>query len=309
MEIRAAEDSDLPTFVSLFNEVWPNHHLGLAELQRELTLVPERQRITIWLTEKGGEPIGFARIYRLIGSYDPLKWYAELGVLRPFRGKGVGTALYDHLERFLENEKAVVITGRVSDDDADSAQYFISRGFVETKRDFESILDLRTLDPTTLDSMTDRSLDIRTVQEADSEGVRCQWHSLFEATRKDIPRDDVPSPFSYEEFHEIFVVDPEFLWNVSSFVFDKDRLVAMTYLYNSERDGMAFQALTAVDREYRGKGIAKALKAFAAKRAIDAGYTKILTDNDARNLTMLSINERMGFRRLPGMLTLRKDLA
>jgi GNAT superfamily N-acetyltransferase len=203
----------------------------------------------------------------------------------------------------------MTIAGRACDDDPAAAQYFIRRGFVETKRDFESILDLRKLDPTVLEAMQNDALEIRTVQDADSEDVRRQWHALFESTRRDIPRDDLPTPFSYDEFHEIFVVDPEFLWNVSSFVFDKGRLVALTYLYNSERHGMAFQALTAVDREYRGRGIAKALKAFAAKRAIDAGYTEIWTDNDSRNLAMLAVNQQMGFVRMPGMITLSKDLA
>jgi RimJ/RimL family protein N-acetyltransferase len=82
----------------------------------------------------------------------------------------------------------------------------------------------------------------------------------------------------------------------------------MTYLYEAEREGTIFQALTAVDREYRCKGIAKAVKAFAIRRALDAGFTTIYTDNDSRNLAMISINERLGFQRLPGMITLRKEL-
>jgi GNAT superfamily N-acetyltransferase len=270
--------------------------------------MPERQRITIWLIEDAGQAIGFGRLYRNIGSYDPLKWFAEIGVLSPFRGKGFGTAMYDHIVQFLRAEGAKFLTGRTSDDDAGSKDYFIRRGFVETKRDFESSLDLTTLDTKTLGSFGSHSLDIKTVQVADSENVRRQWHRLFEETRRDIPRDDIPTPFSYEEFHEIFVNDPLFLWNVSSFVFDGGRLVAMTYLYEAEREGTIFQALTAVDREYRCKGIAKAVKAFAIRRALDAGFTTIYTDNDSRNLAMISINERLGFQRLPGMITLRKEL-
>lgn len=307
MQMRIAGERDLTTFVALFNTVWPNHHLGLAELQRELKLMPERQRMTIWLAELFGEAIGFARVYRLIGSFDPLKWYSEIGVLDPHRAKGIGTQIYNYVEGYLRNEGAASVTGRVSDEDPLSAGFFSKRGFIETKRDFEAALDLQSIDPQVLNHGRGTALDLRTVQEADSPKVRREWHALFEATRKDIPRDAAPTPFSYDEFHEIFLTDPEFLWNVSSFAFNGDKLVAMTYLYKAEREGVIFQALTAVDREYRGRGIARALKAFAARRALDSGFSTILTDNDSRNLAMISINDWMGFTRLPGMVTLRKD--
>lgn len=308
MQIRIAEEADLSTFVGLFNTIWPNHHLGLAELERELKLMPEKQRMTIWLAELAGDTVGFARTYRLIGSFDPFKWFSELGVIESYRAKGFGARLYDHVERYLRGEEAGSVTGRVRDDDPASAGFFTRRGFIETKRDFEAALDLQSVDPDILDFGRDTALDIRTVHDADSPEVRRQWHSLFETTRRDIPRDDVPTPFSYDEFHEISVEDPEFLWHVSSFVFDCDQLVAMTYLYKSEREGVIFQALTAVDRKYRGRGIARALKSFAARRALDAGFRTILTDNDSRNLTMISINDWMGFSPLPGMVTLRKDM-
>jgi len=307
MQIRIAEEADLPTFVGLYNTIWPNHCLGVAGLQRELKLMPEKQRMTIWLAEIGGEAVGFARVYRLIGSFDPFRWYSEIGVLEQHRTKGFGTLIYNSVEGFLGTESAISVTGRVSDQDSPSARFFSKRGFIETKRDFEATLDLQSIDPAVFDHGRDTALELRTVHEADSPEVRRKWHSLFEATRKDIPRDDAPTPFSYDEFHEIFVTDPEFLWNVSSFAFDDERLVALTYLYKSEREGVIFQALTAVDREYRGSGIAKALKTFAARRALDAGFTTILTDNDSRNLAMISINDWMGFTRLPGMISLRKD--
>ncbi|MGI8922923.1 MAG: GNAT family N-acetyltransferase [Fimbriimonadales bacterium] len=308
MKIRLADASDNPAFCRIFTAVWPNHQLGLGELEREFTIMPEQQRMAIWLAENEGEPVGFARIYRNIGSYDPLKWYAEIGVLPEHRGSGLGKSLYDHVLETIRAEGAVSIMGRVSDEDSCSLQFFQNRGFAEVKRDFESILHLDEIDKELLEKLDRVDVDFQPFAEVDSPEFRRNWHLLFELLRKDVPRLEPPTPFSYEQFEEIFVVDPDFLWDISQVARDNEGLIGFTYLYRSDVEAELFQALTAVHRDYRGRGIAKALKARSAKRAIEAGYKTVRADNDTRNAPMLAINDRLGYKRLPGMITLAKDL-
>ena len=304
----------------MFDKLWPNH-LGLAELRRDLELMPEKQRMSLWFAVWDGEDrrdgdstlagskIGVARLYRLLGAFHPQKWFGEFGVLPEYRGKGIGTRFYDHLMAQLAAEDALQITGRTRDDDPYSIGFLERRGFYETKRDFESVLDLASLSDEVLDALDDPSFDIKTAKEADCERFRHQWHELFEEARKDIPRDESPTPFTFDEFAEIFLVDEEFLWDVSMFAFDGEKMIGFTLIYGMDNRGVLFQALTAVDKDYRGRGLAKAMKSRAMRRAKEKGITEVHCDNDTRNAPMISINERLGYKRKPGMIAMRKDLS
>jgi GNAT superfamily N-acetyltransferase len=360
MEIRLARIDELEEFVGVFDQLWPNH-LGLSELRRDLELMPEKQRMSLWFAVLNGEnrrdgdstlnsdrnrrdgedtlgsdrnrrdgedtlgdstlgsdrnrrdgdstlTIGIARLYRLIGEFHPEKWFTEFGILPEHRGKGYGRQLYDHLIYHLSDEKAIEVKGRVRDDDPYSIGFLERRGFYETKRDFESVLNLSELSGDLLDELDNGTFDIRTAKEADCERFRHQWHELFEEARKDIPRDDSPTSFTFDEFAEIFFVDEEFMWDVSMFAFDGDRMTGFTLLYGMDDRGVLFQALTGVDKEYRGRGIAKAIKARAMRRAKEKGVTEVHCDNDTRTAPMIHINELLGYKSKPGMIAMRKDL-
>ena len=296
---------ELEEFVDVFDKLWPNY-LGLGELRRDLELLPEKQRMTLWFAIEGKEKIGVARLYRTLGSYDPQKWFTEFGILPEYRGASRGKQLYDHLATQLAAEDAIELRGRVRDDDPHSIGFLERREFYETKRDFESVLDLSTLDESVLSEMDNPAFDIKTAQEANCEETHHQWHRLFESARNDIPRDDTPTGFTFEEFGEIFLKDEEFMWDVSMFAFEGDKMIGFTLLYKFDDRGVLFQALTAVDREYRGRGLAKAMKARAMRAGKAKGITEVHCDNDTRNTPMLAINDRLGYQRKPGMIWMKK---
>jgi hypothetical protein len=63
--------------------------------------------------------------------------------------------------------------------------------------------------------------------------------------------------------------------------------------------------ITGVDRTYRGRKIAKALKLLTIRYAKAYGATAIRTNNDSENGTMLAINRKLGYRPQPGLYKLR----
>ena len=70
----------------------------------------------------------------------------------------------------------------------------------------------------------------------------------------------------------------------------------------------AHNAFTGVLREYRGRGLARALKVLATEEARQQGRRWISTMNNARNTAMLAINSSLGYERQPGLWFLRKTL-
>jgi len=69
-----------------------------------------------------------------------------------------------------------------------------------------------------------------------------------------------------------------------------------------------YQGLTGVLREYRGKGIAVALKLRVLDFARKNGFDSIRTFNASTNEGMLSINAKLGFKRDLAWITFEKNL-
>ncbi len=65
---------------------------------------------------------------------------------------------------------------------------------------------------------------------------------------------------------------------------------------------------TGVIREYRGRGIATALKLKISEYALKNGYSTIKTRNDSTNAPMLAVNTKLGFQRKVGWIMMEKTL-
>ena len=81
-------------------------------------------------------------------------------------------------------------------------------------------------------------------------------------------------------------------------------------LFHPELPHKAFQNLTGVRDKYRGRGLGKWLKAEMLKwfTAQNSSIKYIVTGNDTTNAPMLSINERMGFRKFQTSKSYKFDL-
>jgi len=118
----------------------------------------------------------------------------------------------------------------------------------------------------------------------------------------------MPSPEPYEappfeDFAKVVLGSPKFLFEGCMVALSGDRFIGVcTLLKEPADDSVLTTDVTGVDPAFRRKGVATALKLHGIEFAKRAGYARIRTYNESTNRAMLSINERLGFRKLPGWI-------
>ncbi len=133
-------------------------------------------------------------------------------------------------------------------------------------------------------------------------------HALDGKTRMDIPTTFPILPEPVEDFtRRAGAPDrPHDVWWIA---LAGDRPVAMSYLRIPPGRGNAWTGYTCCDREYRGRGLARAVKLQSLAQAAERGVPFVYTDNDSENAPMLHINEKLGYRPRPGFVSLLKRVS
>ena len=70
--------------------------------------------------------------------------------------------------------------------------------------------------------------------------------------------------------------------------------------------GIAGHRFTGVSRDWRGRGVASQLKAALIRWAACNGMTELRTSNDADNVAMRAVNDRLGYRELHRIVMFRR---
>ncbi|MEZ0324949.1 MAG: GNAT family N-acetyltransferase [Fimbriimonas sp.] len=306
ISVRQATHSDYGSYCELWNGIWQNLTKDIAELTRDDDL-PVHLRSTRWLAILDGQAIGFAEAYRPAGSYQATKWLIEVGVNPLARRKGVGRALVTTALDYVEIQGMQIVDARVNGEDEYSIGFAQRRGFEEISRDFESVLDLESCDPQGLRKLASTEFEIESIAASDSPEFRIALHQAFEEVRQDVPRRDPAVPLTFEFFMEATLEDPSFLMEGSRVLLDGDRIAGFAGLFKSATEGRIDTWLTSLRREYRGRGLAQALKASTILWAKANGYASIRTDNNSDNAPMLAINDKLGYKRSAAILTMRKQ--
>jgi RimJ/RimL family protein N-acetyltransferase len=149
------------------------------------------------------------------------------------------------------------------------------------------------------DSMDREGIRFTTVADWRDEDKFHKLHRLNERTIQDVPHSLPIVPEVFEDFMKRFHA-PDRRLDRCWIALDGDRAVAMTYLKFPPVRGTIWTGFTCTDREYRGRGIARAVKLQSLAQAAELGVGVVQTDNDSENAPMLHINERLGYVRRPG---------
>ena len=144
----------------------------------------------------------------------------------------------------------------------------------------------------------------------DHDGLESFYRGLFEAQGPmwdDIPFATRLEPMPYERFRKMSFESGQALYDLSLIAYDGDVIAGFTQSGRRQEQD-AYTWMTGTAREYRGRGVATALKVEALSRGKAKGLRAMLTTNDEPNKAMRGINATLGYQTLPAHVQLEKKL-
>lgn len=314
--IRPFEERDYPAVTAMFNAVFDDYPFSEEEQRHDDARYDGTKlllRRVVAETPDGGI-IGAGEFHHARDMYDPHKFHVGVAVHPDHRRSGLGGRLYETVIDALRPFEPVVLWGFTRETWPEGIRFGTHRGFQEIRRAWESRLDVASFDPTPFQHRADVALQGLTVTTlAEEKHTNPNWlqdvYALHQELAADVPRPDTFTPQTLDQYTQGVLENPGHLDEAHFMVKDGSRYVGESFMFTSaELADILYQALTATRREYRGRGIAFAVKLSTIAFARRFGAREIRTWNDTLNEPMLRINVKLGFVRQPAWITLEKRI-
>ena len=227
---------------------------------------------------------------------------AEVRVVGDARGRGLGSALLAELSTWARGLGYGELMGGVKEADAESLAWAGRRGFVEVGRNSMLVLDLTAIDAPGVEAPD----GIEIVSWAQRPGVERGMYEVARQAYPDVPGEEEAEIASFEEWLSMDMQGAGDRPEATFLAFAEGEVVAYAKLSLSlARPTVAMHDMTGVLRAWRGRGIARALKAAEIAWAKESGYERLETQNEERNEPIRRLNERFGYVVTPGSITVR----
>jgi GNAT superfamily N-acetyltransferase len=302
----ASSDEDLAGIAAVVNEVMPEDPTSVEELRwQDANFAGTR-----FVGEVNGRIVAMAttgRIYMYPPDFD--RYWINLTVLAPYRRQGLGSALYAAVSEHARAAGKVGLQTSISEVHTEGVAFLTHRGFKEFDRYRMVRLQLDGLERPHVEPPPGIELTTLAARPDLVPGV----HAVAEAAFPDIPHGETPLiAGSLEEFRVRDVDRPGMPHEGFLVALDRSTGTVVGYaamLMVPSRTDMAWHDMTAVRPDYRGRGIATALKRATIAWAIDKGLTALETGNDVENAPMRAVNLGLGYQPIPDEIGFRGPLA
>jgi GNAT superfamily N-acetyltransferase len=290
--IRPVEtDEDIEAWRQVRIAVLPNERTSTVEEMRRAE-TPEQLML---LAEADGEVVGSGVAGRSdVGGHG----FVVPRVLPDKRRRGAGTVL---LRRLAEHVESLGFTRAGANvDDPGSLEFARKFGFTEHDRQVEQVRAI---------AADERAPDLPDGIELVSLAERPELHArVYHELAVEALQDLAVTPkieISFEDWEREWVTWPE-----GSFVaLAGDEIVGCAGLIRDyDRPERAEHGLTAVRRDWRGRGLAKAMKRQTIAWAAANGLTELYTWTQTGNEGMRAVNERLGYCTRSTSITVRGDI-
>ncbi len=316
--IRQYEQADLERRAEIRNLIYPDHPTTVDELRYRENAWPKEgyDRLRLVTEDATGRVVGCGIISHMIHQYHPRKYWLEVEIDPARQCQGYGSALYDRLIDELRNRNAIAANSEARESLPRSVSFLRNRGFVDVEREWESSLPVASFPFERFDGAEERvkaqGIEITTLEQerAKNPDVLPAVYDTHMTCLRDVPSHDPITSAPYEQWLAREIDAPMVLPEAYFLAKDGDRIIGESVLERSDaRPDMLYQQLTGVLPEYRGRGIAMALKLRTVRYAQERGVSEIRTWNSTLNRAMLRINEAMGFEKKPAWIGFQKNLS
>jgi mycothiol synthase len=286
-----ADEADEQVSLDIYNAVWPSDAVTMDDVRSFKASVRDH---VDYLARMDGAAVGSA-----VGVIFPQRVdrvFTLVTVLAEQRRRGAGTALYGAISAWTAERDLNEIEVAVLDNDPESLAFAQQRAFVEERREVGVVLHLAEIASPPVEPPD--GVEIVTWAER-PELARGIYDVALEAL-PDIPglEDDDIEPFEDWLAHDMQGSGdrPE----ATFLALAADEVVGYAkFSLTAAQPTTAHHDLTAVKRAWRGRGVARALKAAQINWAAENGYTELHTRNETRNEPIRRLNARFGYR--PGI--------
>ena len=286
------------------------------------SITPETARD--WWTQREGEirvtMLALDENRRAIGYWDvqretwmkPGYFFIKVIVAPAARGHGLGAQMYHDVLEAARKYGATHLESDIREGDVVSLKFAQARGFKIIHHSFESTLDLTEFDEHRFDDLMARvhAVGFRFFSLAEAGVTDENKHRLYEVNRAaalDNPGNDGIFPDFYAFSKNVFEAS-WFRADTQILASHADHWVGLSAIGIYPADNHAYNAFTGVLRDYRGRGLAQALKLQTILLAKKQGVRYVRTNNDSNNAPMLAINRKLGYKPEPGICRISCEL-
>jgi ribosomal protein S18 acetylase RimI-like enzyme len=269
-----------------------------------------------YVAEVGGSIAGYTQLFHIPWLREPGRYWSAIRV-HPAQGRrGIGGQLYNRLLAELRQLGATATWSEVHELMPETVARVERLGFRELFRSWPFSLDTNGFDierlRPALSRTAGRGITIATLAqelERDPESLS-KLYDLHVAITREIPIPGQPHPAPGLGWFERYALGtPLSLPDAYFIAKDGERYVGESFLRRVERAPAELSVgATGIHGQYRGYGIAVALKIQTIAYAIQHGYTRIWTGVESNNPGMLAINAKLGFMQGPGVIVFEKEM-
>lgn len=286
--IRPVEsDADVEAWLQVRRAVLPNESAGTVEQFR----AREKSDQLYLLAEVEGEVVGSGMAAM---SDSAGRGFVSPRVIPEARRQGVGTALLAPLAAHASGLGVDRLGSHVPDE---GSKAFAERfGFAEIDRQVEQVWSVQPVEASVPDGVELVTVAERLeLLEAAYPLAKAGWEDFATAEAVSVLRED-------------FVRDDATLPEGSFVALAGGEIVGFSGLCASDFDGVAEDGLTVVRRDWRRRGLARALKARELEWAAANGYREVFTWTQRGNDGMRALNEQLGYVYRDVSITMTADL-
>jgi GNAT superfamily N-acetyltransferase len=286
-----ADEPDEQVSLDVYNAVWPHDTFTMDDVRSFKASVRDH---VDYLARIDGSAVGSA-----VGVIFPQRVdrvFTIVTVLAGQRRRGAGSALYEAISAWTAGRGLHELEVPVLDNDPESLAFAQRHGFTEERREVGLVLHLAEIAPPEIEPPN--GVEIVTWAER-PELARGMYEVALEAF-PDIPgfEDDDIEPFDDWLAHDMRGSGdrPEATFAALA---GEEVVGYAKFSLTGAQPAIAHHDLSAVKRAWRGRGVARALKAAQINWALANGYTELHTRNEERNEPIRRLNARFGYR--PGV--------